>query len=56
MATPIIMPKFGQMTKESAIVEWLKKEGDKVNKATFCSPSRPTNRSWRWKVSRPARC
>ena len=31
MATPIIMPKFGQMTEESAIVEWLKKEGDKVN-------------------------
>ena len=23
MATPIIMPKFGQMTEESAIVEWL---------------------------------
>lgn len=32
MARPIIMPKFGQMTEESAIVEWLKKEGDKVNK------------------------
>ncbi|MBU6411339.1 MAG: 2-oxo acid dehydrogenase subunit E2 [Verrucomicrobia bacterium] len=32
MATPIIMPKFGQMTEESAIVEWLKKEGDKVGK------------------------
>src|SRR5471030_496724 len=32
MATPIIMPKFGQMTEESAIVEWLKKEGDKVSK------------------------
>ena len=32
MATPIIMPKFGQMTEESAIVEWLKKEGDKVEK------------------------
>ena len=30
MATPIIMPKFGQMTEESAIVEWLKKEGDQV--------------------------
>ncbi|MFZ0828535.1 MAG: dihydrolipoamide acetyltransferase family protein [Verrucomicrobiia bacterium] len=30
MATPIIMPKFGQMTEESAIVEWLKKEGDAV--------------------------
>ena len=26
------MPKFGQMTEESAIVEWLKKEGDKVVK------------------------
>jgi pyruvate dehydrogenase E2 component (dihydrolipoamide acetyltransferase) len=32
MATPIIMPKFGQMTEESAIVEWLKKEGDNVAK------------------------
>ena len=30
MPTPIIMPKFGQMTEESAIVEWRKKEGDKV--------------------------
>ena len=26
------MPKFGQMTEESAIVEWLKKEGDHVAK------------------------
>jgi len=26
------MPKFGQMTEESAIVEWLKKEGDKIDK------------------------
>jgi len=26
------MPKFGQMTEESAIVEWLKKEGDKIAK------------------------
>jgi pyruvate dehydrogenase E2 component (dihydrolipoamide acetyltransferase) len=26
------MPKFGQMTEESAIVEWKKKEGDKVAK------------------------
>jgi pyruvate dehydrogenase E2 component (dihydrolipoamide acetyltransferase) len=26
------MPKFGQMTEDSAIVEWLKKEGDKVAK------------------------
>jgi pyruvate dehydrogenase E2 component (dihydrolipoamide acetyltransferase) len=32
MPTPIIMPKFGQMTEESAIVEWLKKEGDAVAK------------------------
>ena len=32
MATPIIMPKFGQMTEESSIVEWLKKEGDQVAK------------------------
>jgi pyruvate dehydrogenase E2 component (dihydrolipoamide acetyltransferase) len=32
MATPIIMPKFGQMTEESAIVERLKKEGDSVAK------------------------
>ena len=32
MATPIIMPKFGQMTEDSAIVEWLKKEGDPVAK------------------------
>jgi len=32
MVTPIIMPKFGQMTEESAIVEWLKKEGDEVTK------------------------
>jgi pyruvate dehydrogenase E2 component (dihydrolipoamide acetyltransferase) len=32
MATPVIMPKFGQMTEESAIVEWLKKEGDHVAK------------------------
>jgi pyruvate dehydrogenase E2 component (dihydrolipoamide acetyltransferase) len=26
------MPKFGQMTEASAIVEWLKKEGDQVEK------------------------
>ncbi|MCX7886212.1 MAG: 2-oxo acid dehydrogenase subunit E2 [Verrucomicrobiae bacterium] len=32
MAQPITMPKFGQMTEESAIVEWRKKEGDKVLK------------------------
>lgn len=32
MATPIIMPKFGQMTEESTIVEWFKKEGDFVAK------------------------
>jgi pyruvate/2-oxoglutarate dehydrogenase complex dihydrolipoamide acyltransferase (E2) component len=27
MANPITMPKFGQMTEESAIVEWRKQEG-----------------------------
>jgi pyruvate dehydrogenase E2 component (dihydrolipoamide acetyltransferase) len=32
MVTPIVMPKFGQMTEESTIVEWMKKEGDKVAK------------------------
>src|ERR1019366_6946790 len=32
MATPIIMPKFGQMTEEGSIVGWLKKEGDRVAK------------------------
>jgi pyruvate dehydrogenase E2 component (dihydrolipoamide acetyltransferase) len=32
MATPITMPKFGQMTEESSIIEWLKKEGDKIAK------------------------
>jgi pyruvate dehydrogenase E2 component (dihydrolipoamide acetyltransferase) len=32
MATPIIMPKFGQMTEESTIQEWFKKEGDYVAK------------------------
>jgi pyruvate dehydrogenase E2 component (dihydrolipoamide acetyltransferase) len=32
MVTPIIMPKFGQMTEDGAIVEWLKKEGDPVAK------------------------
>src|SRR5512135_2236101 len=32
MATPIIMPKFGQMTEESVIVEWRKKEGEKIAK------------------------
>ena len=32
MATPIIMPKFGQMTEEGSIVGWLKKEGDRVSK------------------------
>jgi len=32
MVTPIVMPKFGQMTEESTIVEWLKKEGEKVAK------------------------
>jgi pyruvate dehydrogenase E2 component (dihydrolipoamide acetyltransferase) len=32
MAVPIVMPKFGQMTEESTIVEWFKKEGDRVVK------------------------
>ena len=32
MAVPIVMPKFGQMTEESTIVEWFKKEGDPVVK------------------------
>src|SRR5215831_10995550 len=32
MPNAIIMPKFGQMTEESAIVEWRKQEGDKVAK------------------------
>ncbi|MCX7914707.1 MAG: 2-oxo acid dehydrogenase subunit E2 [Verrucomicrobiae bacterium] len=32
MPNPIIMPKFGQMTEESAIVEWRKKEGERVAK------------------------
>ena len=32
MVTPIVMPKFGQMTEDSAIVEWLKKEGETVAK------------------------
>ncbi len=32
MITPIVMPKFGQMTEDSAIVEWLKQEGDAVAK------------------------
>ena len=32
MPNAIIMPKFGQMTEESTIIEWLKKEGDKVAK------------------------
>jgi pyruvate dehydrogenase E2 component (dihydrolipoamide acetyltransferase) len=32
MVTPIVMPKFGQMTEDSSIVEWLKKEGDTVAK------------------------
>ena len=34
MATPIIIPKFGQMTEESAIVAWHKQEGDKIAKGT----------------------
>jgi pyruvate dehydrogenase E2 component (dihydrolipoamide acetyltransferase) len=32
MATAIIMPKFGQMTEESTILEWFKREGDAVAK------------------------
>jgi pyruvate dehydrogenase E2 component (dihydrolipoamide acetyltransferase) len=35
MPIPIIMPKFGQMTEESTIVEWLKKEGDTVAKGNI---------------------
>lgn len=32
MADPIIMPKLGQMTEESKIVRWLKREGETVAK------------------------
>lgn len=32
MAIPVVMPKFGQMTEESTIVAWRKKEGDPVAK------------------------
>src|SRR6478609_5599097 len=32
MPTPIVMPQFGQMTEESTIIEWRKKEGDRVAK------------------------
>lgn len=32
MAKPIIMPKFGFTQEESTIVQWLKKEGDRVEK------------------------
>ena len=32
MAQPIIMPKLGQMTEESTVVRWLKKEGEAVAK------------------------
>jgi len=32
MAKPIMMPKFGQMTEVSTIVEWKKKEGDRVSR------------------------
>ena len=32
MAVPILMPKFGQMTEQSVIVEWRKPEGGKVTK------------------------
>ena len=30
MATPVIMPKFGMSQEEGTIVEWLKREGDRV--------------------------
>jgi pyruvate dehydrogenase E2 component (dihydrolipoamide acetyltransferase) len=32
MAKPVIMPKLGQTVEESTIVQWLKKEGDQVQK------------------------
>jgi len=32
MATKVIMPKLGQTMEEGTIVEWLKKEGDVVNR------------------------
>ncbi|RPJ59644.1 MAG: 2-oxo acid dehydrogenase subunit E2 [Acidobacteria bacterium] len=32
MADPIIMPKLGQMTEESKVVRWLKREGETVAK------------------------
>jgi len=32
MPNPIIMPKLGQMTEDSTVVRWLKKEGDPVAK------------------------
>lgn len=32
MATPIVMPKFGQMTEQSVILEWRKQEGQPVAK------------------------
>ncbi|RPJ86082.1 MAG: biotin attachment protein, partial [Acidobacteria bacterium] len=32
MAQPISMPKLGQMTEESTVVRWLKKEGEAVAK------------------------
>jgi pyruvate dehydrogenase E2 component (dihydrolipoamide acetyltransferase) len=32
MATPILLPKFGQMTEHSVIVEWRKQEGQRIAK------------------------
>jgi pyruvate dehydrogenase E2 component (dihydrolipoamide acetyltransferase) len=32
MAHPIVVPKLGQMTEESTIVRWLKREGESVKK------------------------
>ena len=32
VAQPILMPKFGQTVEECTVVEWHKKEGDKVSR------------------------
>ena len=32
MATPILMPRPGQMTEECTLQSWLKREGDPVHK------------------------
>jgi pyruvate dehydrogenase E2 component (dihydrolipoamide acetyltransferase) len=50
------MPKFGQMTEESAIVEWCKKEGDTVAKGDILFTVETDKSSWRSKVLRPERC